>query len=300
MSSKRYILNPDTNRLVHAEGRTGLKVINKLLKNGMQIKYQSAKSKTCNKGEKRVVRKINGEKKSICVTETRKKCPKGEIKHGTQCIKKEDKPKGTRGRPKTKTSVSKPTPKKKPTVVKQQNNQVGIFQKYDKIVKEIKSVYTPLNDEVNNIYDQNDGEDPYDGFPDRLYIKFKKLNEKMPVFVKFSGFSDKRIKQIIKSCYDMAFNSYDTDAINPVSYLEYVLNSVLVGEPTLDIQPLLVLLHDVNATDFTTEYIDFTVPSLDMAKIKPLTESRLLSYNTAINTVKSDNAWEGHQQYFKL
>jgi len=40
--------------------------------------------------------------------------------------------------------------------------------------------------------------------------------------------------------------------------------------------------------------------NLDMAKIKPLTESRLLNYNTALMTTQSDNAWEGHQQYFKL
>ena len=258
------------------------KVINKLLKNGMQIKYQSAKSKTCNKGEKRVVRKINGEKK-IRVTQTRKKCPKGEIKHGTQCIKKEDKPK-------RKTSVSKPTLKKKPTVVKQQNNQVGIFQKYDKIVKEIKSVYTPLDDEVNQLLDDDFYDDKY---PDELYIKFKDLKNKMPVFLKFSGLSDKRIKQIIKSCEDLSRMS---ELDNPVVYLEYVLNSILVGEPTLDIKPLRVFLglYDPNIPQ------DYYMSNLDMAKIKPLTESRLLSYNTAINTVESDNAWENHQQYFKL
>ena len=57
----------------------------------------------------------------------------------------------------------------------------------------------------------------------------------MPEFVKFSGFSDKRIKQIIKSCED-SITMYD----NPVVYLEYLLNSILAGEPSSDMR----IFHD--------------------------------------------------------
>jgi hypothetical protein len=89
--SKRYVLNPDTKRLVDAEGCAGLKIINQSMKKGIQIKYQSTKT---NKTQKPL----------------RSKCPKGEIKHEGKCIKKEDKPKGTgkAGRPKK----TKPVPQK--------------------------------------------------------------------------------------------------------------------------------------------------------------------------------------------
>ena len=117
--SKRYVLNPETNRLVDAEGCAGLKIINKLKQKGIQIKYQSTKSnKTCKEGEKKVLRKIDGEKKRICVAQKtlRTKCPKGEMKHEGKCIKKQLKPTGTPGRPKK----TKPVPQKKtpqPTMV---------------------------------------------------------------------------------------------------------------------------------------------------------------------------------------
>jgi len=57
----------------------------------------------CDIDQKRVYRKINGKKQPTCVeqTEVRKKCPTGKIKHKGKCIKKEDKPTGTRGRPRT-------------------------------------------------------------------------------------------------------------------------------------------------------------------------------------------------------
>jgi len=42
--SKRYVLNTKTNRLVDAEGYTGLKIIKKLKQQGIQVKYQSTKS----------------------------------------------------------------------------------------------------------------------------------------------------------------------------------------------------------------------------------------------------------------
>ena len=118
----------------------------------------------------------------------------------------------------------------------------------------------------------------------------------MPEFLKFSGFSDKRIKQIINTCNEITFENYDVDAPNPLMYLEYVLNSILVGEPTSELKPLLVFLGQY---DPDNEPDPFS-PSLDMAGIKKLTESRLLAYNTAIKTVQSENTWEGHQQYFKL
>jgi hypothetical protein len=56
----------------------------------------------CDKSKKRVYRKVNGVKTRACVkpTEVRKKCPTGKVNHKGKCIKKGDKPKGTRGRPK--------------------------------------------------------------------------------------------------------------------------------------------------------------------------------------------------------
>jgi len=101
--SKRYVLNPETGRLVDAEGCAGLKIINQSIKQKKQVKYQSTKSNnTCKEGEKKVLRTINGEKTRICVPQTtlRTKCPKGEIKHQGKCIKKQEKPNKTRGRPK--------------------------------------------------------------------------------------------------------------------------------------------------------------------------------------------------------
>lgn len=251
--SKRYVLNPKTNRYVAADGCVGLRIINQLLTKKIQVKFQSTKKK--------------------------------------QPVVKKPTPPTIKQKPTPPTIKKKP--KKKPTVVKQQNNQIGIFQKYEVIVKEIKSVYTPLEKKVDKIYDLNGGDDP-DEFPDNLYIKLKQLKNKMPVFVKFSGFSDKRIKQIMDTCKELTFEIYD-DAPNPLVYLQYVLNSILVGEPTHDLKPLLVLLGQYDPSDH-----DYRVPSLDMENIKPLTESRLLNYKSALMTTESDNDWEGHQQYFKL
>ena len=39
--TKRYVVNPKTNRAVDVEGCVGLKIINQLLKKGIQVKYQS-------------------------------------------------------------------------------------------------------------------------------------------------------------------------------------------------------------------------------------------------------------------
>lgn len=267
--SKLYVLNPETGRLVDKEGRTGLKIINQLMKKGQQIKYQLTKSNnTCGTGEKKVLRKIDGEKKRICVPKAtiRAKCPKGTINYKGDCINKKDKPKGTRGRPKTTKPQQKKTQAQAQKILQQQSNQMDIFQKYDKIVKEIKSVYTPIKDRVDEIYDIFE-DDPSDGYPDDLFIKFQKLKTKMPEFLKFSGFSDKRIKQIIKSCEE-SIEIFDYLA-NPVEYLKYILNSILVGEPSLDMKPLQVFLGTSN---------------LDMDQIKPsLTKQRLLSYNAAID-----------------
>ena len=222
--SKRYVLNPETGRLVDAEGCAGLKIINQSMKKGQQIKYQSTKSNnTCGTGEKKVLRKIGGVKKRICVPQTslRAKCPKGKINYKGDCINKQAKPKGTRGRrPKTAKPVS---------------------QANDKIVKEIKSVYTPIKKKVDMLEEVHGGE-PSDGYPDNLFIKFKKLKTKMPEFLKFSGLSDERIKQIIESC---AENEND-ELNNPVEYLKYVLNSILVGEPSLNMKHLQVFLVTSN------------------------------------------------------
>ena len=257
--SKRYVLNPKTNRLVSADGCTGVKIINQLLTKKIQVKYQSTKKKQ---------------------PVVKKKTPK-------QPVVKKKTPK------KKQPVVKKETSKKKPTVVKQQNNQIGIFQKYDKIVEEIKSVYTALEKDVDYIYDLNGDDDPSDGFPDNFYIKFEKLKNKMPVFVKFSGFSNERIKQIIRTCRKNTFTWYDY-VVNPLVYLEYVLNSILVGEPTSNLEPLLVLFGQYDPEDLYS-----SEPSLYMENIKPLTESRLSNYNTALTTTKSDKEL-GKQQYFKL
>ena len=266
--SKRYVLNPKTNRLVAADGFTGLKLINQLLNKNIQVKYQSTKKK------QPVVKKP---------TPTKKPTPE-------KTTKKKQTPEKTPT--KKQTVVKKETPKKKSTFV-YQDRQVGIFQKYDKIVEEIKSVYTPLKEKVMKMYDKYNGEDPYDGFPDNYYIKFNKLKTDMPVFVKFSLFSDKRIKQIIKSCYELLLNAYENmRKVNPLDYLDYVLNSILVGEPTTELKPLLVFLGQ-----YDPDMID---QKLDVAKIKPLTESRLLNFNTALKTTERDHYWDDNKQYFKL
>ena len=254
--SKRYVLNPETGRLVNEEGCAGLKIINQLLKQKKQVKYQLKKSNnTCKEGEKKVLRTINGEKKRICVPKTtlRAKCPKGEIKHEGKCIKKQDKPKATRERPKNnckegekkvlrtingekkricvpKTTLRAKCPKGE---IKHEGKCIKkhFLQKYDKIVKEIKSVYNPIKKRVDYIDDLYDGH-PHD-YPDELYIDFEKLKKKMPEFVKFSGFSDKKIKQIMKSCLALRNMS---ELNNPVVYLEYVLNSILAGEPSSDMR----------------------------------------------------------------
>ena len=275
--SKSYVLNPKTNRLVSADGCTGVKIINELLTKKIQVKYQSTKEK------QPVVKKETPKKKP-----TPKKTPK-------ETPKKKPTPKKTPKEPPKKTpkETLNKTPTKKPTVVKQQNNQIGIFQKYDKIVEEIKSVYTSLE---NRLFFYQFTENTYGftpDYPDEVYITLKDLKKKMPVFLKFSGLSDKRIKQIIKSCEDL-FNMSQLD--NFVVFFEYVLNSILVGEPTLNLKPLRVFLglYDPNIQEKYDE------SNLDMKKIKPLTESRLLNYNTALRTTQRDNAWENHPQYFKL
>jgi len=235
--SKRYVLNPETGRLVDAEGCAGLKIINQLLKQKKQVQYRSTKSTmTCGNNQKRVFRKTDGIKKTKCVpqTQVRKKCPKGEIEHEGKCIKKQLKPVSTRkpGRPKT----AKPVEKCLKGEIKREGKCIKkpFLQKYDKIVKEIKSVYNSIKKRVDIIDDVYEGTLPH-GYPDELYIQFEYLKKKMPEFVKFSGFSDKIIKQIIKSCED----SSEMDD-NPVVYLKYVLNSILAGEPSSDMR----IFHD--------------------------------------------------------
>merc|ERR1712146_365741 len=73
----------------------------------------------CDEGKKRVYRKVDGVKTPTCVnpTEVRKKCPTGKINHKGKCIKKGDKPKGTRGRPKKQPLLTKDTIEKKTQLV---------------------------------------------------------------------------------------------------------------------------------------------------------------------------------------
>jgi len=73
----------------------------------------------CDEGKKRVYRKVDGVKTRTCVnpTEVRKKCPKGKITYNDECIKKEDKTKGTRGRPKKQPLLTKNTIQKKTQMV---------------------------------------------------------------------------------------------------------------------------------------------------------------------------------------
>ena len=63
-------------------------------------------------------------------------------------------------------------------------------------------------------------------------------------FLKFSRLSDERIKQIIESCEAMIEMNDELD--NPVEYLKYVLNSILVGEPSDNMKHLQVFLVTSN------------------------------------------------------
>lgn len=228
--SKRYVLNPETGRLVDAEGCAGLKIINQSIKQKKQVKYQSTKSNnTCKEGEKKVLRKIQGEKKRICVPQTtlRAKCPKGEIKHEGKCIKKQDKPKGTRGRPKTAKPVVQQTKTPQPKKTQMQTpKKTQLVGKDDvmQIKKEIQAYY----DAIARRYIR-DAEDPnpFEGrymYISEIYIDEDYLKQ-MKTFIKISGLSQEELKQIDRkvmakyrfdeSSYDDYRNRYD---YNPLDY----------------------------------------------------------------------------------
>lgn len=190
--SKRYVLNPDTKRLVDAEGCAGLKIINQSMKKGIQIKYQSTKT---NKTQKTL----------------RSKCPKGEIKHEGKCIKKEDKPKGTgkAGRPKkTKPIAQKKTPQPKqaqkqtPKKTQKQAQAAQLVGKdvVMKIKEEIKTFYDSITKRyINALEDPN----PFGGafvYVKNIYIDEDNL-QKMKTFMKVSGLSFEEVKQICDKVY---------------------------------------------------------------------------------------------------
>jgi hypothetical protein len=216
--SKRYVVNPKTNRAVDVEGCAGLKIINQLLKKGIQVKYQSTKSKsnTCKDGEKRVVRKINGEKKSVCVDKTtlRTKCPKGEINYKGDCIKKQNKPKGTRGGPK----------KNKPVVVEK--------DVYMKVKKEIQNYYKSI---TNLWLQESDMGAGSFGSPFSSNLYFNQDDDDlsmMPTFIQLSG---RHQWEIEESCHKLFKKLVKTDKhgfvldhqIDPLEFNKIVFGKII-------------------------------------------------------------------------
>ena len=176
---------------------------------------------TCKEGEKKVLRKINGEKKRICVPQTtlRKKCPKGTINYKENCINKKDKPKGTRGRPKTPKPVGQQT--KTPQQKKTQAQAAQLVGKdvVMKIKKEIQAFYDSISKKYKNA---REDPNPFEGFYmyfSEIYIETDHLN-KMKTFIRISGLSQEELTQIrnnVMAKYRFDECSYD-DYRNPYDY----------------------------------------------------------------------------------
>ena len=195
----------------------------------------------CDEGKKRVYRKVDGVKTRTCVkpTEVRKKCPTGKINHKGKCIKKGDKPTGTRGRPKKQPLLTKDTIQKKTQLSaqaaaqkkrkeqaqaataqkkrkeqaqaataqkkrKEQAQQKQAQQKTKQRFKLNRQIYDEIVDEIFDFYmERFSFDNPWRSkrlFDDRLYIDEKDLNRYFPSFLKFSGISKDKLKEIMKEC----------------------------------------------------------------------------------------------------
>ena len=215
----------------------------KCIKKGDKPKGTRGRPRTlpaCDKGKKRVYRKVDGVKTRTCVkpTEVRKKCPTGKINHKDKCIKKGDKPKGTRGRPKKQPLLTKDTIQKKTQLVakeaqaaaqkkrRKKHNKKRLklnAKEYNKVVKEIEEFYRGKFDLESKIY-----------YSLHNYDKFL-INDddikNMPAFMKFSGITKEEAEKIIEKSRKL-YKKLEFDACNANAF---ILDNILLGKINVNV-----------------------------------------------------------------
>jgi len=204
--TKRYVLNPDTNRLVNADGYTGLKVINKLLTKGMQIKYHSSKKEQSPKKKETPTKKQPAQ-----AAQKKRKKNDTFVKTVIDLTNQQE-----QTSKKIQQQQQKQTPKKRKktqSVTKQQVKKDLI-----KIKEEIKDFYDAIAERY--IYaseEPNPGHEGFFYYVNEIYIDENNL-EKMKTFMKISGLSLEEVKQIYKKVYAKYIYDEDDEDMYDASY----------------------------------------------------------------------------------
>ena len=216
--NKRYVFNPDTNRLVTADGYTGLKIINKLLTKGMQIKYHSSKKEQSLKKKETPTKKQAEQKKKK--------------KNDTFVIDLTNQQEQTSKKIQQPKQNPKKT-KKTQSETKQQGRQLIVKKDLIKIKQEIKDFYDAI---AERYILASETEVLYEGifsYVREIYIDENNL-EKMKTFMKISGLSLEKLKQICDNVYAKhIFDAEDEDAYDarydydPLDYSLEVLYKII-------------------------------------------------------------------------